>query len=122
MFDNTENGWTEDVVSRFRSKLKLPYSVEKTVKQIVKKAAEFISERSPVSLAAAAIYMTSQVSGYKKTQKEVGNITGITENTIRQLYRFMYTKGKDLFPECFTQLPAPEYVSALIMLEMSSDQ
>ena len=94
---------TEDVVSRFCSKLNLPYSVAKNNKQIVKEAAALISGRSPVSLAAAAIYMHSQVSGYKKTKKEVGNITGVAENTIRQLY----TKGKYLFPECFTQLPAP---------------
>ena len=41
---------TEVIISRFCSKLNLPYSVEKTAKQIVKKAAELTSGRSPVSL------------------------------------------------------------------------
>ena len=52
-------------------------------------------------MAAAAIYMASQASDQKKTQKEVGDIVGVADSTIRQSYRLMYPHRAKLFPKDF---------------------
>ncbi|KAL5012463.1 hypothetical protein ScPMuIL_011014 [Solemya velum] len=105
---------TGDFMSRFCSNLNLPHSVQKAATSIAKKAVEkdLVPGRSPVSVAAAAIYMASQASEHRKSQKEIGDIAGVAEVTIRQSYKLMYPKAHDLFPEDFKfaipieQLPA----------------
>lgn len=55
---------TADFMSRFCSNLGLPNSVQRAATHIARKAGELdiVSGRSPISVAAAAIYMASQVS------------------------------------------------------------
>ncbi len=58
-------------------------------------------------MTAAAIYMASQASDDKRTQKEIGDIVGVADVTIRQSYKLMYPRHADLFPDGFdvAQLP-----------------
>uniref|UniRef100_A0A8C7GQ14 Transcription initiation factor IIB n=1 Tax=Oncorhynchus kisutch TaxID=8019 RepID=A0A8C7GQ14_ONCKI len=66
---------TGDFMSRFCSNLGLPKQVQMAATYIARKAVELdlVPGRSPISVAAAAIYMASQASAEKKTQKgEVG--------------------------------------------------
>ena len=42
-----------------------------------------------------------QASKEKKTQKEIGDIAGVAEVTIKQAYKLMLPRAKDLFPESF---------------------
>ena len=37
----------------------------------------------------------------KKTHKEIGDIAGVAEATIRQSYKLMYSHAKGLFPDDF---------------------
>ncbi|RUS89100.1 hypothetical protein EGW08_003108 [Elysia chlorotica] len=94
---------TGDFMSRFCSQLALPTAVSKAATYIAKKAQDMdlVPGRSPVSVTAAAIYMASQASGDKKTSKEVSDVTGVAEATIRQSYKAMIPKAIDLFPEGF---------------------
>ncbi|XP_023243860.1 transcription initiation factor IIB-like [Centruroides sculpturatus] len=94
---------TGDFMSRFCSNLGLPASVQTAATHIARKAIEIdiVSGRSPVSVAAAAIYMASQASEHKKTQKEIGDIAGVAAITIRQSYKLMYPRAADLFPGNF---------------------
>ena len=62
---------------------------------------EIVSGRSPISVAAAAIYMASQVSDDKRTQKEISEIAGVADVTIRQSYKLMHPRAADLFPSNF---------------------
>jgi transcription initiation factor TFIIB len=55
-----------------------------------------------LSVAAAAIYMASQASDTKKTQKEVGEVVGVADSTIRQTYRLLYKDRDKLFPPDFS--------------------
>ena len=59
--------------------------------------------RSPMSVAAAAIYMASQASKdkAKKTPKEIGAVAGVHAVTIRESYKLMRSCAYDLFPEDF---------------------
>lgn len=58
-------------MSRFCSNLGLPKQVQMAATHIARKAVELdlVPGRSPISVAAAAIYMASQASAEKRTQK-----------------------------------------------------
>lgn len=115
-------------MSRFCSNLGLPKQVQMAATYIARKAVELdlVPGRSPISVAAAAIYMASQASAEKKTQKgkekqstdvmvlcwcpwynlfspraEIGDIAGVADVTIRQSYRLIYPRAADLFPPDF---------------------
>ncbi|XP_023787896.1 transcription initiation factor IIB isoform X2 [Cyanistes caeruleus] len=94
---------TGDFMSRFCSNLGLPKQVQMAATHIARKAVELdlVPGRSPISVAAAAIYMASQASSEKRTQKEIGDIAGVADVTIRQSYRLIYPRAPDLFPADF---------------------
>ncbi|XP_050701478.1 transcription initiation factor IIB-like [Eriocheir sinensis] len=94
---------TGDFMSRFCSNLGLPTFAQKAATHIARKAVDLdiVPGRSPISVAAAAIYMASQASDDKRTQKDIGDIAGVADVTIRQSYKLMYPHAKELFPEDF---------------------
>lgn len=94
---------TADFMSRFCANLDLPNTVQRAATHIARKAVEMdiVPGRSPISVAAAAIYMASQASDQKKTHKEIGDIAGVADVTIRQSYRLMHPHAAELFPEDF---------------------
>ena len=78
-----------DFVPRFCSKLGLDGEVEAKAIEIIKEAQEkeLTKELNPVEIAAAAIYIAAILCGKHKTQKEVSEVTGVTEVTIRNRYK-----------------------------------
>merc|ERR1712126_59482 len=92
-----------DFMSRFCSNLGLSQSIQKASIHIATKAVDLdlVPGRSPISVAAASIYMACSASKEKKTQKEIGDIAGVAEVTIKQAYKLMLPRAKDLFPESF---------------------
>uniref|UniRef100_A0A7E4VGY3 Transcription initiation factor IIB n=1 Tax=Panagrellus redivivus TaxID=6233 RepID=A0A7E4VGY3_PANRE len=103
-----------DFMSRFCGNLDLPIAVQTAATRIAKKAVELdlVAARSPISIAAAAIYMASQASKDKRTAKEIGEVAGAAEQTIKQTYKFLLPRARELFPPEFKfvtpveQLPA----------------
>lgn len=81
----------------------LPNMVQRAATHIARKAVEMdiVPGRSPISVTAAAIYMASQASDQKRSQKEIGDIAGVADVTIRQSYKLMYPHASKLFPEDF---------------------
>ena len=48
------------------------------------------------------VYVCScQASDDKRTQKDIGDIAGVADVTIRQSYKLMYPHAKELFPDDF---------------------
>lgn len=92
-----------DFMARFCCSLQLSKPVQMAAIHIAKKAVDLdlVGGRSPLSLAAAAIYMASQASDCRKNAKDIGEVTGVAEVTIRQSYKQMIPRAKDLFPESF---------------------
>uniref|UniRef100_A0AC35FHV9 Transcription initiation factor IIB n=1 Tax=Panagrolaimus sp. PS1159 TaxID=55785 RepID=A0AC35FHV9_9BILA len=92
-----------DFMSRFCGNLNLHVSVQAAATRIAKKAVELdlVAGRSPISIAAAAIYMASQASSEKRTAKEIGEIAGAAEQTVRQTYKLLLPRAKELFPQDF---------------------
>ncbi len=76
-------------VPKFATALKLGADVQQEAVKLIKKALRkgLISGRGPTGVAAAALYIASAMHGEKKTQKEVADVAGVTEVTIRNRYR-----------------------------------
>jgi len=92
-----------DFMARFCGNLELPHSVRKCSEHVANKAVELniVAGRSPVSVAAAAIYLASQASPApenKKTKEEIAAISGVSDATIKQTYKMLLPFVKDLFP------------------------
>ncbi|MBS3061624.1 MAG: transcription initiation factor IIB [Candidatus Diapherotrites archaeon] len=76
-------------IPRFASELNLSGEVQEEGRKILEKAIGngLISGRGPTGVAAAAVYIASLLKGERRTQKEVANVAGVTEVTIRNRYR-----------------------------------
>lgn len=76
-------------VPKFAVALKLGAAVQEEAIKLIKKAVKkgLISGRGPTGVAAAALYIASAMHGEKRTQKEVADVAGVTEVTIRNRYR-----------------------------------
>ncbi|MCD6247183.1 MAG: transcription initiation factor IIB [Candidatus Diapherotrites archaeon] len=76
-------------IPRFATELNLSGEVQEKGREIIEKAIKkgLISGRGPTGVAAAAVYIASLLMGERRTQKEVANVAGVTEVTIRNRYR-----------------------------------
>jgi len=83
-----------DYVPRFGSQLKLSGETQSKAIEIVKLAmdVELTSGRGPTGLAAAAIYIATVLLGERRTQKDVAEVAGVTEVTIRNRYKELAEK------------------------------
>jgi transcription initiation factor TFIIB len=78
----------ESYVPRFASELELSDEGERRARQLLENAkrAGIHSGKSPVGLAAAAVYAASLLTNEKVTQNEVSDVANISEVTIRNRY------------------------------------
>ncbi|MAF35124.1 hypothetical protein CMO91_04735 [Candidatus Woesearchaeota archaeon] len=85
-----------DYIARFASSLKLGPETQSKAVEILEEAqnAELTSGRGPTGIAAAALYVAALTRGEKKTQREVADVAGITEVTIRNRYKELLEKLK----------------------------
>lgn len=76
-------------ITRFVTSLKLSGEAQEKAVEILDQALKqgLISGRGPMGVAAAAVYIASVMSGERRTQKEVADVAGVTEVTIRNRYR-----------------------------------
>ncbi len=84
----------EDYIARFCSELELPGEVQAKALELLQEAAEkeLTSGRGPTGVAAAAIYIASILTGHRRTQREVAEVAGVTEVTIRNRYKELTEK------------------------------
>ncbi|MCE4624605.1 MAG: transcription initiation factor IIB [Desulfurococcales archaeon] len=79
----------ERFVYRIASALNLPDNVTVEAIKIVKKVRQrgLTAGKDPSGLAAAAVYLAALKHGLRKTQKEVAQVAGVTEVTVRNRYK-----------------------------------
>ena len=79
----------EQYVPRFVSRLELSDEVEREARSLLRGAKEagITSGKSPVGLAAAAVYAAALLTNQKVTQSQVGDVADISEVTIRNRYK-----------------------------------
>jgi transcription initiation factor TFIIB len=76
-------------VPRFVHALRLSGRTQEKSIEILDEAIKkgLISGRGPIGVVAASVYIASVLSGEERTQKEIAEVAGITEVTIRNRYR-----------------------------------
>jgi len=79
----------EQYIERYGGLLGLPPTVIGSTYEVLKLAREIelTHGKSPTGLAAAAIYIASRQSESPRTQREIADISGVTEVTIRNRYK-----------------------------------
>jgi len=79
----------QDYVQRFCSELNLNGEVQNMTTQILRDAheKEITSGKGPTGVAAAAIYISAIKCNKRRTQKDVADVAGVTEVTIRNRYK-----------------------------------
>ncbi len=84
----------KDYISRFCSELKLSTEVQVKAMEILKLATEksLISGRGPTGSTAASLYIASVLCGERRTQREIADVAGVTEVTIRNRYKELVKK------------------------------
>ncbi len=84
----------QDYVYRFGSALQLKPKTTTKATEILKKAQEkeIVSGKGPMGIAAAALYVSALLCDERKTQREVADVAGVTEVTIRNRYKELLEK------------------------------
>ena len=83
-----------DYIPRFASSLKLTPDTQSKAVDILEKAqnSELTSGRGPTGIAAASLYVAALINNEKKTQRDVADVAGVTEVTIRNRYKELLKK------------------------------
>jgi len=86
----------ESYIPRFVSDLELPDEVERRARELIEAAREdgILSGKSPVGLAAAAVYAAALLCNEKVTQNDVSEVADISEVTIRNRYKELLEAGE----------------------------
>lgn len=90
-----------ELCDRYCSLLALPRAAVMASKSIADNmvAKGVLAGRSPLSAAAACIYMASHLMGVAKSPKEIAAVAGVSDGTIRTSYRLLYAKKDELIDE-----------------------
>ncbi|KAL3637210.1 Transcription initiation factor IIB-2 [Castilleja foliolosa] len=93
-----------DFMRRFCSNLGIATNqTVKAAQESVWKVEEFDIRRSPISIAAAIIYIVTQLSDDKKPLKDIAIATGVAEGTIRNSFKDLYPHLSKIIPSWFAQ-------------------
>ncbi|XVE61110.1 hypothetical protein DITRI_Ditri06bG0013400 [Diplodiscus trichospermus] len=92
-----------DFMRRFCSNLGMNNQAVKAAQEAVKKSEEFDIRRSPISIAAAVIYIITQLSDDKKPLKDISVATGVAEGTIRNSYKDLYPHLPKIIPNWYAK-------------------
>jgi len=86
----------ESYVPRFASDLDLSDEAERRARKLIETAREdgILSGKSPVGLAAAAVYAAALLTNEKVTQSQVSDVANISEVTIRNRYKELLEAGE----------------------------
>jgi len=78
-----------DYIPRMGSLLELSGKTMKRAADIIRMAKQkaLTAGKDPAGLAAAAIYIATLLENERRTQKEIANIAGVTEVTVRNRYK-----------------------------------
>uniref|UniRef100_A0A6N2N8E1 TFIIB-type domain-containing protein n=1 Tax=Salix viminalis TaxID=40686 RepID=A0A6N2N8E1_SALVM len=90
-----------DFMRRFCSNLGMSNHAVKAATEAVKTSEQFDIRRSPISIAAAVIYIITQLSDDKKPLRDISVATGVAEGTIRNSYKDLYPHVSKIIPSWY---------------------
>lgn len=101
-FEHTAAGAT-DLVGRYVSALgfKKQTQITNIARKLAKKAGNIntLAGRSPLSVAAACIYMACHLVGEGRTSIPIAKQAGVSDGTVRTAYKFLFAARDDLIEE-----------------------
>lgn len=93
----------DELCARYCSQLRFRNSqkIEKVSRSLAGKtsAVPALAGRSPLSVAAACIYMASHLLGEGRTSKDIAVVAGVSDGTIKTAYRFLYQAKEQLIDQ-----------------------
>jgi transcription initiation factor TFIIB len=93
-YENTNSTSAEALCGRYCSNLDFrhPVLMEKYSKLLAQRSSSVkdLAGRSPLSVAAACIFMTSHLMGEPKPSKDIALVAGVSDGTIKTAYRYLY--------------------------------
>ncbi|KAI9830406.1 MAG: transcription initiation factor IIB [Phylliscum demangeonii] len=97
----TKSTHPQQLCIRFCSHLGLDAACTKVSQELAKRMSLVgaLAGRSPLSGAAACIYMASHLMKQAKTAKEISGVVGVSDATIRTAYKFLYRQRHRLIDE-----------------------
>lgn len=104
-YRQTSSTKAHDLMIRYCNNLNLSQQVTQVAQKLATKAAAVgtLAGRSPISSAAACIYMVSHLMKCPKTAKEISAIAGVSDGTIRNAYRHLFNDRLKLIEEDWIQ-------------------
>lgn len=96
--EQTTQTSAEDLIRRFCSHLGLPNEITNSAEQIARKCKDsgILAGRSPITIAATVIYMSSLIFDADVTVTKIANKTGVSEGTIKTSFKVMYEDRNEL--------------------------
>uniref|UniRef100_A0A6N2LH98 Cyclin-like domain-containing protein n=1 Tax=Salix viminalis TaxID=40686 RepID=A0A6N2LH98_SALVM len=92
-----------DYLRRFCSNLGMTNQAVKAAHEAVQKSEELDIRRSPISIAAAVIYIITQLSDDKKPLKDISVVTQVAEGTIKNAYKDLSPHLSQIIPSWFAK-------------------
>lgn len=89
---DTKRTGAADLVTRYCNHLNLEVRIETICRSIIETASEqgIAAGRSPVSIAGGAIFFATHLFGCPRTVKDIGSVAGVSEGTIKLVYKLYY--------------------------------
>ncbi|CAG7848698.1 SubName: Full=Related to RRS1-regulator of ribosome biogenesis {ECO:0000313/EMBL:CCA69080.1} [Serendipita indica DSM 11827] len=127
---STNSTSPEDLMARYCNYLDLPPALQAYCADVSGRARsrDIASGRSPVSIASGIIYFTAMLFGYSVSLKEIGATAGVSEGTIKLVYRLLWADREALVNEKWIEegkvkldnLPSAETKGAVVDKEGKS--
>jgi transcription initiation factor TFIIB len=97
-YKHTTSTTAHDLINRFWNHLNLPQSGTAIGQELAETAASLgtLAGRSPISSAAACIYMASHFIGQGRSPKLISQVAGVSDGTIRNAYKHLYEEREKL--------------------------
>lgn len=98
---STNSTSPEDLMARYCNYLDLPAALQAYCADVAGRARrrDVGSGRSPVSIASGIIYFTAMLFGYTVSLKDIGATAGVSEGTIKLVYRLLYAEKENIINE-----------------------
>ncbi|ORX57155.1 cyclin-like protein [Piromyces finnis] len=92
MMADSGNAKIKSYIERFGNQLNMEQSICKYARTVAQNANRegTLGGKSPITLVAACLYFVSHMSKNQKTSKEVAEVCGCTESTMKSAYRQLY--------------------------------
>ena len=93
---------TDDFMERFCNNLGLTRTLGKIAQHIAKSTVDMdiAPGKSPISIAAAAIYVSTMISKHeKKSLQDIADVAGVATSTIAQTYKLIVPRVWELIPK-----------------------